>query len=351
MKIKTSIVEKGLRLRGQTGALVDRAFLKLAFPAPKSPRDHKKFRSLLTEAGEFYKTHEKDLFQIPLPAAPIERTIKNKNPVISKRPLRGKGDVKIIDLEWSSSYLPLHPKVRDEMDRFPELSMCHARWYQLKSPERTLICLHGWGLGYYPLDAEIFGVSKLLRQGTEVILFTLPFHGRRAPKGTRIPPFPSPSPFRSNEGFLRTVSEVRSLGRWLADSRDHIGLMGFSLGSFCSILIATAESAFSPIISIAPFSSLPAFLSDHGTLPKPADQPLIAEAFNVTSPLSDSRKLKLPTEELYIFYGIYDQVIVPYHAELLARKFSGCSTTSFPGSHLLPFGRSHFFNKILELLR
>src|SRR6188508_3361455 len=107
----------------------------------------------------------------------------------------------IVDVTYPSTYMPFLPAARELVETVVENRTCHARWWTSGGGRPTLVLLHGWGGGNYWVTSRTFVVPYWLRHGYDVVAFTLPYHGARAPRRAQLGPssgalFPSPNPLR-----------------------------------------------------------------------------------------------------------------------------------------------------------
>src|SRR5262249_42955732 len=136
----------------------------------------------LIEIAAHYAAAEAELFAPPPAAEVTELAI----------PPRA-GATQVIDLAYPSRFRPTWPAYRDEHAGYANNLTARARLYAAASePRPVVICLHGWGGGRVWLEERAFAVPYLLRIGLDVVLFQLPFHGRRAPAGRSGALFPGP---------------------------------------------------------------------------------------------------------------------------------------------------------------
>jgi pimeloyl-ACP methyl ester carboxylesterase len=275
-----------------------------------------------------------------------------------ERPVRALPGGEALDLSWPSGYQALHPLYAETQARCPENAVCQARWFRHQGvPAPALICLHGWGAGRFALEERAYPVSWLYRKGFDVLLATLPFHARRAPRDRRTPMFPSTDPVRTNEGFAQAVLDLRELVLWLRQrGAPAVCLTGMSLGGFTSALVATVEPALEAVIPIIPFASLPELLWQHGAgtpaqqraLSAGIDLSRFSAAFAATTPLL--RRPILAPGRMLVVGGERDRVTPLRHAERLAQHFQGSELLTFPGAHLLQVGRGQVFRAMGRFL-
>ena len=83
-------------------------------------------------------------------------------------------------LSFDSPYQALHPEVRDDYaKRRRNLRAQAQHWTHGDRLRRTLIFVHGYSLDAYWINSQMFSLRWFFRQGWDIVLFTLPFHGKR----------------------------------------------------------------------------------------------------------------------------------------------------------------------------
>jgi pimeloyl-ACP methyl ester carboxylesterase len=313
-----------------------------------------------------YLALESELFAQPEPVRPVHRR---------RRALGAAGE--LIDLSWPSAFEPLwsdgEPGPRQSdiralgMDRSGQLAhkymrakrnqTCHARWYRHHGAGRPCaVILHGYMAGSFAVEERIWAARQLFELGLDVVISVLPFHGprRSEARGYLPPSFPSSDPRFTIEGFRQLVFDHRALFAHLkSQGSGQIGLMGMSLGGYASALLATLEPELAFLVLFIPLASIEDFARKHGrltgTLEQQAEQHAALRAAQwAVSPLA--RAPRLASERVLVIEGVSDLVTGAQHAAPLARHF-GARTVSFPGGHLLHFGRAQAFEAIHALLR
>jgi len=183
--------------------------------------------TFLSDPGSFFR-------EPPVPEGVAERTLG-----------RLSDGGRCLDLAFPSGFTPVYPEARADVVDCGENRMAHARWWRHAGREApAVVCLHGYASGDPRIDRLAFGVGALYEAGLDVLLFTLPFHGRRRPRGARKSGegFFARNLARTNEAFAQTVFEVRALMRHLQGAGcGPIGAFGMSLGAYAAALLAAIE--------------------------------------------------------------------------------------------------------------
>lgn len=328
------------------GRWVDEAFVGFSLRGRAlDPAGRARAAARLTDAATFYRDESvrAALFAPPPPPDPVRRTVK-----------RFAGG-EVVDLRWPSAYTPVHAEYADALRAFPETTTCHARWYRHDAPRPTVLVLHGWGGGFYALDALVYRANWLFARDLDVVLLQAPFHAARARPDRLVPPvFPSYArPALTNEGFAQSVSDARAALRLvLAHGAPTVGAFGMSMGGFTAALLATAEPDLAFVVAAIPFATLP----DLAWAPDAPDTDSVVAsslgvsracflaAFDAIDPLG--RPPAVDGARVAIVYGTEDRVTPVAHAERLGRHFPGSELVPFPGAHLVQWRREIMFHTL-----
>jgi dienelactone hydrolase len=335
----------------KASAAIDRSVVRFMERrmAPRTPKiDPTDARARLIELATHYNEgtlgHPSAFF--PVPAVPE----------VHVRP-QGDGPLgtHVTDLRYASAYEPFHPGARELHGSVRENHMAHARWWTTPGAYRpTIVLIHGWGGGNHWVTSRTFVGSYWLRHGFDVVSFTLPFHGDRAPDVGGIARsgalFPSPNPLRTNEGFGQAIHDLRALALWLrARGVPAIGAIGMSLGGYTTALWASVAGDEDPggldfAVAMIPAVSMARLMWRHGEH-NPArrraasagiTEELLADAFAVHAPLT--RPVRLLRERLAVVAGKGDRITPPDQAEALSVHW-GVEISWFEGGHLAQVGR------------
>jgi pimeloyl-ACP methyl ester carboxylesterase len=211
----------------------------------------------------------------------------------------------------------------------------------------TIVLVHGFAMGYTPLDARALFAAEWFARGLDVALYTLPLHGARAPRDSRFPGdgFATSDVARLNGVLRQAVHELACLvGLLRAESAAPVGVLGLSIGGTISALLAARDPELDFVIPMAP----PACLGDlawrlaAGARSRPleasglgADE--LRTCFRLVSPLA--YPLRVPRERVLLVAGRGDRIVPPDHPQALWRHWGEPAIHWFGGSHLAPFGR------------
>lgn len=275
--------------------------------------------------------------------------------------IRALPEGEVVDLRWPSRFPSTCSSYDQWLARCPKTQTAHARWFRREKPGSALICLHGYGVGAFPIEEQAFQANWLYRLGLDVIFVTLPFHARRGQHPWARPLFPAADPFCSNDGFAQAVYDVRALVGFLRQNGiRRVAVTGMSLGGFTASLLATVEPEIDVVIPIVPFASLPRIIWEHGEgtegRRKVEEAGLSLELFEkahaATTPLC--RDPVISAERILLIGGERDRVTPLSHAIALRDHFTRDCTSprlhTFPGSHLIQSGRRSVFGTLARFL-
>lgn len=275
-------------------------------------------------------------------------------------PLFVPSDGECEDLQFESPFVPIHPGLRARYGRHARNRVAHARyWRHHAGPRPTVLAIHGFSADLYHLNEWFFSLPWLYEQGFDVLLFTLPFHGRR---GARLAPFSGHGFFaggvpRINEAFAQAVHDARMYLDWLQDERgvDKVGVTGVSLGGLTSSLLATVEPRLQFVIPNVPVVSIADLVLEW----EPIGAATRASLKLMKTTIRDARRLLapvapltwpsvVPRERRMIIGGIGDRLAPPKHARLLWEHWDRCRLHWFPGSHLVHLDRGAYLLAIKD---
>jgi hypothetical protein len=220
--------------------------------------------------------------------------------------------------------------------------------HEREVPRGTVLALHGFSMGNPRIDALALFAAQWFRRGLDVVLLTLPYHGARAPRGSRFSGqrFVEPDPSVFNEAVRRAVYDVHVVRSWVREQTGlPVGLLGLSLGGYITSLLAGLCDDLEFAIPMVPPVCIGDLAWRFFTRSRRArrDQaPAYTRAelramYRVHSPLTFP--LRLPKERVLIIAGRGDRIVPPEHPHALWRHWGEPPIHWFSGSHLAPFGR------------
>jgi pimeloyl-ACP methyl ester carboxylesterase len=253
------------------------------------------------------------------------------------------------------------PTAQALREEYPDNTLLHARHYRHSGAGHpAIVCLHGWGGGNYRVEAGLFAAKLFYDLGLDVLLYVHPYHGQRCPKETLVGArlHPSTHITRTNEAFIQTVWEVRSLVAFhQAHGGGPVGVIGMSLGGYASALLASVASELAFAIPMMPIADVAALIWSWG---EGSTDRAKAEAEGVTfddlcqamavhSPLASS--LALDRSRVLLIGARGDRIVPPSHVLGLWEHWQRPEIHWFPGGHLTHFGRKGYLSDVVRFLR
>src|SRR5690349_11688926 len=160
------------------------------------------------------------------------------------------------NIRFNSSFHAVNPAMRERCGSYARNNVVHAQhWRHDDGPHPTLCLIHGFMGSAYLFNGLFFSLPWFYRSGYDIMLYTLPFHGRRAEKYS---PYSGYGLFANGfasfaEAMAQAVYDFRSLMDYLEFTGvDRIALTGMSLGGYTAALIACAEDRIQAVIPNVP---------------------------------------------------------------------------------------------------
>lgn len=305
--------------------------------------------SLLADAGD--RDH---VFRAPS-APPVVELVAREPALV--RWLPGTVDL----LRAPSHYVALDPGARVEYDTVARNSASWAQhWRHDDGPRPTVVVLHGFMASPYWFNRLFFSLPWWYANGYDLLLVTLPFHGRRArPLQYSGAGLFGGGPTRLIEGLLHAVHDIR---RWIDHLEEtgvtQVGMTGVSLGGYLTALLAAVERRLwfaIPNSPVTDFMDLSERWWPVGPVASRAfdlagvDDELVADAMRVVSPLHHDPLLD--RDRLFIIAGLGDRLAPPTHAERLWEHWDRPPVHAFPGNHVLHVSRGAYLRRIGRFIR
>lgn len=264
-------------------------------------------------------------------------------------------------LSFDSPYETLSPLLREVYAaRRANRRASAQHWTHVDGPRRTLIFVHGYTLDSYWVNRQMFSLRWFFRQGWDILLYTLPFHGSRR---EWLEPFSGFGYFshglaQTNEAMLQSIFELRVLIDYLEDvDVPGVGVSGLSLGGYLSALLAAVDDRLAFAIPNAAVVSPVDMLMEWAPLrqvfmhllPRTGlDLPALRHIAAVHSPLTYAPRL--PAERLLIIAGAGDRFTAPRYQTLLHRHWSGCRLHWFPGNHVMHLHQREYLRLMRDFM-
>ena len=269
---------------------------------------------------------------------------------------------RVHNIQFDSTFEPVNPAMRERWRRLERNNVVRAQhWRHEDGPHPTLCLIHGFMGSPYLLNGLWMSLPWFYRSGYDVLLYTLPFHGRRAEKYS---PFSGYGYFAGGltgfaEAMAQAVHDFRSLVDYLEFTGvDKIALTGISLGGYTTALIAGVEDRLAAVIPNVPVVSIQDELEDWFPASKlftlgrklgqvDLDQFVAASAYH--SPLNYPPLT--PRERRLIITGLGDRLAPPEQAEMSWHHWDHCHLHWFPGNHILHVSQPEYLRRMTRFLR
>lgn len=265
-------------------------------------------------------------------------------------------------LSFVSPYDPFHRALRKRFIDNKRNRMARAlHWRHADGPRPTIIGIHGFNADPFLLNQEVFALPWFYELGCDVLLFTMPFHGRRAPRGSVFSGrhFFLGGPSQINEAFGQAICDLQVIIRHLLDDLGvpSVGVTGISLGGNTAALLAAVEPRLHFSIPNVPVVTLGDLLLEWHPIGELLQHKLkksghdirdLRAAFAAVSPLS--YPALLPKEHLFIIAGAADRMAPPKQARLLHEHWNQCDIHWFPGNHVVHFDRGHYLREMARFM-
>ncbi len=234
-------------------------------------------------------------------------------------------------------------------------------WRHSDGPRPTLCVIHGFMGSPYLVNGLFFSLPWFYRSGYDVLLYTLPFHGRRAEKNS---PFSGYGYFAGGmtgfaEAMGQAVYDFRTVLNWLRHNGvDRIALTGHLPGR---LHLGAGGVSRRPPRGGDP--QRPAGDAGVGVRRLVAGQQGGATTrivggmsreeayagFAYHSPLN--YQPKVPKDRRLIITGLGDRLAPPDHAEALWKHWDRCALHWFPGNHVLHVSQPEYLRRTNRFLR
>ncbi|MFP5382551.1 MAG: alpha/beta hydrolase family protein [Gammaproteobacteria bacterium] len=265
-------------------------------------------------------------------------------------------------LSFESPFETVNPRMNT---RYQSLKRNRTAWAQYwqhgDGPRPTIVVVHGFLADPYWVNSRFLALPWFYKQGYDILLYTLPHHGRRRELTA---PFSGHGYFSHgvshiNETVAQSIHDLRIFLDWLKENgAPQVGITGISLGGYTTALAASVfdDLAFAipnvPVISLVDliFQWFPA-------------GPMIKTGLRLTNiSVRDARHAmaahcpltyqpKLPKERLMIIGGAGDRLAPPKHTRLLWDHWNRCRIHWFPGNHVIHLDQGKYLKEMLSFMK
>ena len=256
----------------------------------------------------------------------------------------------------------INPAMRSKWGNFKRNNIVRFQhWRHADGPRPTLCVIHGFMGSPYLVNGLFVSMPWFYRSGYDVLLYTLPFHGRRAEKYS---PFSGYGYFASGmtgfaEAMGQAVYDFRTVLNWLQHTGvDRIALTGLSLGGYTSALVASADDRLEAVIPNVPLVTPESAFDDWWPASKVVQLTRAVggmsreeayAGFAYHSPLNYAPRVA--KDRRLIITGLGDRLAPPEHAEALWEHWDRCALHWFPGNHVLHVSQPEYLRRTNRFLR
>jgi esterase/lipase len=312
-------------------------------------------RNNLRFYAELAAAHDPAL-SFPAPAAPPRIYSRPANPVAEWL-----ANGRVHNIKFNSSFEAVNPAMRPGWRELTRNNVVHAQhWRHDDGPHPTLCLIHGFMGSAYLFNGLFFSLPWFYRSGYDVLLYTLPFHSKRAEKYS---PFSGYGYFARGmtgmaEAMAQAVHDFRSIVDYLQFTGvKRIALTGMSLGGYTSALIAAVDNRLDAVIPNVPVVTPESAFDDWFPANKlvtlgrsishiSREESAAASAYH--SPLNYPPLI--PKDRRLIITGLGDRLAPPDQAELLWHHWDHCGLHWFPGNHVLHVSQPEYLRRITRFL-
>ncbi|MCA9771474.1 MAG: alpha/beta hydrolase family protein [Myxococcales bacterium] len=233
----------------------------------------------------------------------------------------------------------LHASAYQALDHVP------VRWvvHQDGGPRPTMLFVHGWMQPDSFIEEVTFLPYLARRLGMNIARMTLPYHGPRRPRASRIDGdlFWTADLPRTAEAIRQSVLDVRTLFTWLeAQGNGPVGLAGMSLGGMVAQAVACFDTRPAFVVPIAAHLDLAGVLEDAMLLEPMRDElrgygwgPAEVDDYLASLGLKDLLP-RVPLDRVLFAAGRYDRFLSAHRVEAQWDRWGRPAIHWFPGGHL-----------------
>lgn len=260
---------------------------------------------------------------------------------------------RIDELSFDSAFEAVNPDMRASYGKYRRNKTAWAEhWQHGDRPRATIIVIHGFTADPYWINSRFLALPWFYKQGYDILLVTLPFHGKRQ---SRSSPYSGHGWFshgfsHMNETMAHAIHDIRVFMDYLEDlGVPQMGVTGISLGGYTSALLASVEDrlAFSvpnvPVVSIMdivlewfPANAIAKLGMKFAGISVQQARAAVAVQSAMSFPS------KLPRERLMIIAGAGDMFAPPKHAHILWEHWRRPRLHWFPGNHLMHLDQGRY---------
>lgn len=264
-------------------------------------------------------------------------------------------------LSFESPFQTVNPAERENYRKLKRnLTAWAEYWRHDERPRPTLCVIHGFMADPYWVNSRFLSLPWFYKQGYDILLYTLPFHGRRQ---TGFSPFSGHGFFAHgishiNETMAHAVHDFRIFLDWLfSQGAPKIGVTGISLGGYTTALLAAVDDRLHFAIPNVPVVSLMDLMLEWfpagpliRTMLRSADISIVEARHTMAVHCPLTYPPLLPRDRLMIIGGVGDRLAPPKHTRLLWDHWQRPRLHWFPGNHIIHLDQGKYLREMAEFI-
>jgi hypothetical protein len=204
-----------------------------------------------------------------------------------------------------------------------------------------LVCIHGYQMGFPPIDLAAFEAARLHHKlGMNLLFPVLPLHGPRKAGRRSGDFFLAGDPIDTLHAEAQAMWDLRRLLSWVrGQGAETIGVFGLSLGGYQTALLASLDDGLSGAIAGIPLTDVSRAVWRHGpplyirfSESQGVVHDEVAEVLSVVSPLS--LEPRVAHERRYLFGAVADRLVPVDQVRDLWRHWEQPRIVWYQGGHV-----------------
>jgi hypothetical protein len=265
-------------------------------------------------------------------------------------------------LRFDSPYVPLHPQMRvPYLSHYRNRTAWAQHWTHADGPRPTIVVVHGFMVSPYWLNRAFLHLPWFYGHGYDILLVTLPFHGRRRDS---IRHYSGEGLFvggisHLNEAIAHGLHDLRAwIGYLLDRGAPRVGMTGISLGGYMTALTAAVDDRLDfaiPNVPVADIADLLTSWMPAGWLVQRAlrkagtDVEELQASMALHCPLTWDAKV--PRDRRFVIAGLGDRLAPPSHARALWEHWEEPYVYWFAGNHVLHLEQGGYLRQMGRFLQ
>ncbi len=263
-------------------------------------------------------------------------------------------------IKWRSQYSPQNPDFALHYQTYKGPKTAYAVYLHTEPRGKGLVILtHDWEETDISKDWRSYNLHEYPKNGYDVILIQLPYHGLRRLSNMAYSGefFFSGDLAHINEAMCQSVTDIRGILRLYRRRYDVIGLHGEGLGGTTSLMTAVVDKKVDFVVTRAPYIDLAAAIQTNaltsqvleGVQLSGINEETIVKTLWVSTPTH--YEPKIAAEDVLIMAGMGDMMIPPDQVKKINRKWGRVNTSWYAGGHMANFQKRRTAKKERAFMR